>query len=174
MITQERLKELINYSPDEGKFIWKVQRGRCRKGSNAGTVDARGLVLIAIDRVQYMAHRLATLYMKGEMQDCGHIDGDSTNNRWNNLSLNAQCGTFEDVDLSKKYAEMTQCPFISKSFNQWGHPYFLVELPINGFVEVKRFSYSVSGYNASLSYCQDRELHHLDKIITRYPDRIPQ
>lgn len=91
MITQERLKELLDYNPDTGEFVSKVPRGRSRKGCVVGCPDVNGYTRISIDRMKYKAHRLAFLYMKGTFPRKGleidHINRVRNDNRWNNLRL---------------------------------------------------------------------------------------
>ena len=90
-ITQERLKEIIDYDPDTGEFIWKA------RGQYA-TVDARwagraatckrndGYILVRADGRLYRAHRLAWLYMTGQWPSLiDHINGIRDDNRWVNL-----------------------------------------------------------------------------------------
>lgn len=90
-MTQNELKQLLHYSPKTGLFVWRVNRGRVRAGDKAGTMNYSeydsGHIAICISRQLYYAHRLAVLYMTGLMptEEVDHIDGDGTNNRWNNL-----------------------------------------------------------------------------------------
>lgn len=58
MITQDRLKELLDYSETTGDFTWKESRGRVSKGTKAGTLDKDGYIIIRVDRHNYRAHRL--------------------------------------------------------------------------------------------------------------------
>ena len=87
-LTAERLRELLNYDADTGKFTWRVDRpGRfARAGKEAGTITIYGYRSICIGRPR-MAHRLVFLYMTGEMpqDDVDHIDGNPLNNAWSNL-----------------------------------------------------------------------------------------
>ena len=88
MITQEELKELLDYDPNTGEFYWKVSRSKKIKiGDRASTLNKQGYIVITINYKQYKAHRLAFLWMTGEWpkETIDHISGVKTDNRWSNL-----------------------------------------------------------------------------------------
>jgi len=88
MITQNKLKELLKYSPEAGNFIWNAVVGRRIKAGNlAGTPQKRGSISIKIGGRQYLAHRLVWLYVHGEFPSnlIDHIDGNPSNNRLDNI-----------------------------------------------------------------------------------------
>lgn len=88
MITQERLKELFEYNPDTGLFIRRIGvRGKGGKaGTVAGTTLSSGYITISVDGEKEYAHRLAFLYMTGEMPEVSdHINRVRSDNRWHNL-----------------------------------------------------------------------------------------
>lgn len=88
MITQKRLKELLNYDEDTGIFTWKdSRRGAVKVGSVAGAVADNGYIVIKIDRKSYKAHRLAWLFVNGKMptKTIDHKDRIKTNNWIDNL-----------------------------------------------------------------------------------------
>lgn len=88
LITQDRLKSLLAYDPDNGEFRWRVDCGaRARAGTLAGTFTTKGYRYIKIDRRGYMAHRLVWLYVVGEwpVAQIDHINRVKHDNRWNNL-----------------------------------------------------------------------------------------
>jgi hypothetical protein len=85
--SQERLKEILIYDPDTGIFTNKVSRGRGGKaGSPAGYLRKDGYITIKIDKIDYLAHRLAFLYMTGSIPDLiDHKNRIRSDNRWINL-----------------------------------------------------------------------------------------
>jgi len=78
MLTQARLKEVFHYDPESGVFTRL-------KGRGAGSNHA-GYLYLSIDQTQYLAHRLAFLYMLGGMPErVDHRDCNKRNNAWANL-----------------------------------------------------------------------------------------
>ena len=88
MLTQARLKELLDYDPETGAFVWKQKLNRSTVvGSKAGTVNTHGYVRITIDGKKHQAHRLAWLHTYGCWPDkeIDHINRIRTDNRIANL-----------------------------------------------------------------------------------------
>lgn len=87
LLTQSHLQELLHYNPETGIFTWLVSRSRTRAGEIADYVNNRGYVRIRICSVEYLAHRLAWLYMTGgwPKDQIDHINGIRNDNRWANL-----------------------------------------------------------------------------------------
>lgn len=89
-LTQQRLKELLSYDPETGLFINLTQRRpQAKIGSVAGCKHYSGYIHIKIDNKKYMAHRLAWLYVYGEMpkKELDHINEIKDDNRIVNLRL---------------------------------------------------------------------------------------
>lgn len=69
-LTQERLKELLDYDPLTGVFVWKVQASNNVKiGDIAGCNHSEGYRAITIAGKIYKAHRLAWLYVYGYLPE---------------------------------------------------------------------------------------------------------
>ncbi len=85
---QEIIKRIFHYSPDTGLFTRLVKQGqRGAIGSIAGSADTKGYTIIKIDGKSHKAHRLAWLYVYGEMPDShiDHINHNPSDNRISNL-----------------------------------------------------------------------------------------
>lgn len=89
-LTQEQLKHYLSYNPDTGEFTRLVSTSHnAQAGDIAGTVNAKGFPVVSVCAKQYLASRLAWLYMIGEWpkRNVIVIDGDRTNTVWSNLRL---------------------------------------------------------------------------------------
>ena len=88
--SQQYLCDVLSYEPDTGVFTWITGK---RKGKQAGTKQNTGYISIKINRVQYLAHRLAWMYVHGvdpgDMK-VDHLDHNPCNNSINNLRLCSQ------------------------------------------------------------------------------------
>jgi len=86
-ITQQQLKQTLNYNPDIGIFTWANDRRCVKAGTKAGTITNQGYVRIKILDKVYMEHRLAWLYVYGVMpsEQIDHINHDKADNRIENL-----------------------------------------------------------------------------------------
>lgn len=79
-ITQEELKEVLDYNRNTGEFVWRGSR------KVAGSLYT-GYYRIQINKKRYYSHRLAWLYEYGYMPEnrIDHIDRNGLNNRIDNL-----------------------------------------------------------------------------------------
>ena len=89
-LTQERLKDLFSYNPDDGKFTrLKYSAWNAKKGDIPSYKNNRGYLLVNIDYKMRSHHRLAFLYMTGEIPEgqIDHINHIRDDNRWCNLRV---------------------------------------------------------------------------------------
>ena len=106
-LTQARLKELLEYDPDTGLFRWRTARPNgVKPGQFAGSKQLQGYIHIWVDGVPHKAHRVAWLYVYGELPstDIGHIDGNRANNRIGNLR---QTNNSQNIANSKRRVDNT-------------------------------------------------------------------
>jgi len=106
LVTQQRLKELFIYDPESGIFTRRIATGRhgCyRAGAKAGTQNPRGYIIVSVDSQRYMAHRLAWLYVYGQMPatDLDHINNVKNDNRIANLRLVTRKQNMQNVLFHK-------------------------------------------------------------------------
>lgn len=87
ILTQARLRELLDYDSGTGIFIWRIGSKGAKAGSIAGCICDHGYMRISINNRRYYAHRLAWLHETGEWPEyeIDHIDGNPGNNRFENL-----------------------------------------------------------------------------------------
>ena len=120
-LTVDRLREVFHYDLNTGVFTRLVRTGfRVRIGDEAGSLDAKGYIVIGIDRCVHKAHRLAWFYVHGVWPtgQIDHINADRADNSICNLrdvsqSLNQQ--------NQKKARSNNRSGFfgVSKNKNRW-------------------------------------------------------
>jgi hypothetical protein len=89
ILTQERLRFLMDYDPDTGLFTRKVKVKHQPAGAIVGTSGTRGYLQCNIDGKPYKLHRLAWLYVHGEWpaDQIDHINHITSDNRLCNLRV---------------------------------------------------------------------------------------
>jgi len=93
MVTQDILRELFDYVPETGQLLRKKSnsKGPGKKGDSVGSLTENGYLRTSVKRRRYQVHRIIWCWVTGEWPNKGmvidHINGDRSDNRWNNLRL---------------------------------------------------------------------------------------
>lgn len=88
ILTQDELKKQLHYCPETGVFTrLKTNTFNVKIGDLAGTLTKNGYISIKVNGTLFLAHRLAFLYMNGELprNQVDHINHVKNNNEWDNL-----------------------------------------------------------------------------------------
>ncbi len=88
MLTQENIKQILQYDEEKGIFYWLIRPCNSMQAGNfAGTYDKKGYLRILYRGKLYMGHWLAWLYVYGKWPDneIDHINGIAGDNRICNL-----------------------------------------------------------------------------------------
>ena len=129
-ITQEKLKEILDYNPDTGLFIWKVNSAKnVKSGHIAGNLKDTGYIRIKINKKMYLAHHLAFLYVYGNFPKdiIDHIDSDRANNKISNLRECSHQQNMKNLRLYSNNSSGHKNVSWVKSRNRW-----IVQLKVNG------------------------------------------
>lgn len=116
-MNQKRLKQLLNYAPDTGIFIWLTRRG----GARAGCVASNGYRKIGIDGAEYYAHRVAWVYVHGTFpaHDIDHIDGNRDNNKLCNLRAAKRAENQQNRGVHPKNTSGFAGVYYERRTNKW-------------------------------------------------------
>jgi hypothetical protein len=145
-LTQEELKLLLDYSPETGHFSWRGNRRGVAPWRKTGNIRPDGYLRICVNRVSYLGHRLAWLYVTGEWPqfDIDHIDGNPLNNAFANL---------RDVAVSSNVQNIKKATQRNSSSKLLGVSYHNRD-------KLWRARIMVKGKNVTLGYFKDKEKAH--------------
>lgn len=90
-LTQEDVKLKFDYNAQTGQLIWRTHIFKRYIGKEAGYIQKSSSnysrMVVSIDGLRYMVHRIIWLYVYGNMSNTqiDHIDGNPLNNKILNL-----------------------------------------------------------------------------------------
>ena len=125
MLTQKKLKTIVNYNHETGLFIWNKRDGNKAfnsrfSGNVAGCKNSYGYIQITILGINYLAHRLAFLFQTGIMP----TEVDHKNNvKHDNSFLNLRSATRAANNANRKAYKNNKSGFKgvywSKAAGKW-------------------------------------------------------
>lgn len=119
ILTQAELKKVLSYNPETGIFIWKKKNG-VPEGKIAGSHDEKGYLRIRIYKKSYRVHRLAFLYMTGDMPEfVDHQNHIRDDNRWTNIVPATKKTNGQNSNLSSNNKSGITGVFWHKHANKW-------------------------------------------------------
>lgn len=125
-----RLQELLSYDERSGVLTWKMQAATSRSnicfnnkcgGKVAGTVGAKGYIMIGVGKVYYLAHRIIWKMKTGvdPLDIIDHEDTDRSNNRWRNLREAANGPNIQNSRIRKDNKSGVKGVHWEASHNAW-------------------------------------------------------
>lgn len=155
---QSRLKELVTYDPVTGVFIRvKTTALRQKVGEVVGVKTKKGAYLkCGIDSKEYLLHRLAVLYMTGEMPSgqVDHINHDGLDNRWENLRVVPRKLNQQNMSMSKRNTSGITGVCFDKKGQKW-----IAQIYTNGKTRQKRFATKFGAIRQRVLWNREYKFH---------------
>lgn len=110
------MRDILQYNPDTGVFIWRRTKAKAKAGEEAGFIDVHGYRRISISGVKHYAHRLAWwfVYQEWPSHIIDHINRVKTDNRISNLRAVTQ----KENGLNCKISKNSSSGFTGVSFDK--------------------------------------------------------
>ena len=158
MLTQPSLKDILNYDQVTGIFTWKITSGKASVGNRAGSIHkSNGYRRIIIKGKHYSEHRLAWLYMTGEMpaNEIDHINGIRTDNRFDNLRAATRAENLQNQRHANSKNKSTR--LLGSAFHKQSGTYFS-RIQVDGIVKfIGAFKTAQEAHNAYVN--AKRQVH---------------
>lgn len=131
---EARILEALDYDPSTGLFRYR------RTGETCGSLSSSdGYVRVCVDSVQYLAHRVAFLFMTGCMPPLvDHKDRVRHNNAWDNLREATRLGNAQNASVRKDNSSGYRGVSWNDSKEKWhAYIYFMKKQIHLGFFDHK-------------------------------------
>ena len=117
--TKEQLDELFDYR--DGALYWRKSSSTLAPaGSKAGCVNGRGYLVVGINYKKYLVHRLIwVMHGNDPVAVLDHINGDTTDNRIENLRASTHTENMCNARRSKRNTSGVKGVSWSKTMNKW-------------------------------------------------------
>jgi hypothetical protein len=156
-LSQEKLKELLEYNPDTGVFIRKIRSGKNVKiGDVAGCLTNHGYISIRLFNRPFYVHRLVWLYIHGiwPEHDIDHINGIRKDNRLINLR---EAARFQNMQNVYRARSNNISGYLGVSYDRVGRNYY-AQITLNGVV--KHLGHFKTAEEASERYLSEKVKLH--------------
>lgn len=121
MIEADALREIVHYDPLTGVFTWLKNGHRHRVGKPITSKNGAGYIQIWIKPKMYYGHRLAWLYVHGELPSglIDHVNGVPSDNRIANLRIADDTQNLANARLRKDNASGYKGVWFNKLRDTW-------------------------------------------------------
>lgn len=156
MVTQDRLKELMDYDPLTGIFTRKKRTAMRQKiGEAVGVEMKKGYLKCGIDNKEYFMHRLAWLFMTGDIPNMvDHINQDKKDNRFSNLRSVTNSQNLRNMSRSKRNTSGFTGVSYSNNYQQW-----VAQIHANGKRMLKRFDLKFDAIECRKAWNKEYRFH---------------
>jgi len=154
MITQKELKEILDYNPETGVFIWlKHNKNQKSIGDAAGHLMAEGRTSIRINYISYLLHRLAWLYVYGKWpNEIDHINHNQSDNRISNLREVTHRENMLNQSMCKNNTSGVTGVYWHKKNNKWFASIMVKGVAIHLGISFDKFEMMCARKSAEIKY----------------------
>lgn len=110
------MRDILEYDPDTGVFIWLRTKAKARAGEEAGFIDVHGYRRISINGIKHYAHRLAWWFVHQEWPQ--HVIDHINRIRTDNRIINLRSVTQKENGLNCKLGKNNSSGFTGVSFDK--------------------------------------------------------
>jgi hypothetical protein len=163
----DQLKAEVDYDSETGLFTRKKTHPKLkyRVGDVTGVQRPDGYLQISINGKIFLAHRLAWLYVNGELpkSNIDHIDGIKTNNSIKNLRCVSQLVNVQNIKKAKSNNKSTGILGVSLMNKGKGKKKFRARIVVDG--KEKMLGSFETPEEAHLVYIDAKRKYHQGCVI---------